>query len=122
MADHTPGPWMVENRELGFDGGDGRPGSHGSQTHLIWSDNDHDDTNVIAHIVVDGEIDKAEADANARLIVLAPQFLRILVDLVEQVEAYDLLHGQNTCAIDPDAARAAIAKMGFAQTIMDLEG
>jgi hypothetical protein len=59
---------------------------------------------------------------DARLRAAAPGLLQILVDLVEQIDAYEVLHGQNTCAIDPDAARAAIAKMGFAQTIMDLEG
>ena len=111
MAEHTPGPWLVEKREAATDAGTDSPGSHGSQTHLIWTGTYPIATDVVAHIVVDGEIDKAEADANARLIVLAPQFLRILVDLVEQVEAYDLLHGQNTCSIDPDAARAAIAKI-----------
>ena len=98
MAGHTPGPWMVENRELGFDGGDGRPGSHGSQTHLIWSDNDHDDTNVIAHIVVDGEIDKAEADANARLITQAPELLAAAKAAVDYMQWHtEVCSEPNTC-------------------------
>ena len=86
MADHTPGPWAVHYDDDGVE---------------IRAAGD------MMGIIIHGK----EMDANARLITQSPELLRILVDLVEQVEAYDLLHGQNTCAIDPDAARAAIAKI-----------
>ena len=80
INNHTGGSWRVEKRELATDAGDAYPGSHGSQTHLIWS-NAHNfsnwDTSVIAHIVMDGKIDRAEADANARLISLVPELLQI---------------------------------------------
>ena len=47
---------------------------------------------------------------DARLIALAPELYRMAQDFIEQVEAYDRLHGPNSCPISPDAARAAIAK------------
>jgi hypothetical protein len=79
---YTQGPWVVEKRELDTDAGDeGRPGSHGSQTHLIWTANDPNDTSVVAHIVVDGEIGKSEADGNARLISLAPELFAIVAQM-----------------------------------------
>ena len=80
IDNHTPGRWLVEKRELATDAGDDSPGSHGSQTHLIWSNADNFEnwhTSVIAHIVVDKGINRAEADANARLISLLPELLQI---------------------------------------------
>ena len=81
MAQHTPGPWMVERREPQFDAGETSPGSHGSQTHLIWTE-DPLVAQVVAHIVVDAGLDvsKAEpqANANARLIAAAPKLKAIV--------------------------------------------
>ena len=80
MARYTRGPWVVEKRELKNDAGDDSPGSHGSQTHLIWS-NPYSvsmDASVLAHIVVDNEVNKAEADANAKLIAFAPELAAIV--------------------------------------------
>ena len=72
--------WMVEKRELHVDGGDTSPGSHGSVTHLVWDTASPDDwTNVIAHIVEDRI--PGIAEANARLIALAPTLLRIVKTL-----------------------------------------
>lgn len=90
---HTPGPWEAVG--------------------------DRDDEGImIVQSATGGEVcdivstlGYAEADeANARLIAAAPDLLEALVDFVEQVEAYDRLHGANSCAISPDAARLAIAK------------
>ena len=53
---------------------------------------------------------REDQEANARLIAAAPTMREALVDLIEQIEAYERLHGANTCAIDPDGARVAIAK------------
>ena len=47
---------------------------------------------------------------DARLIAAAPTMREALVDLIAQIEAYEQLHGANTCAIDPVWARVAIAK------------
>lgn len=75
---YTLGPWVVEKRELATDAGElGYPGSHGSQTHMIWSTSKIGG-DVVAHIVVDGEINKSEADSNARLIGLAPELFEIV--------------------------------------------
>ena len=81
MAEHTPGPWLVEKREAATDAGTDSPGSHGSQTHLNWSTSEIGG-NVVAHIVVDGEIGQSEADANARLISAAPTLLNVVKLLV----------------------------------------
>jgi hypothetical protein len=45
-----------------------------------------------------------------RLAAAAPELLAALADMVEQIKAFDRLHGVNSCAICPDAAHAAIAK------------
>jgi hypothetical protein len=82
MAEHTPGPWLVEKREAATDAGTDSPGSHGSQTHLIWTGTYPIATDVVAHIVVDGEIGQSEADANARLISAAPTLLNVVKLLV----------------------------------------
>lgn len=52
---------------------------------------------------------KEEIAANLRLAAAAPALLEAAIDLVQQVAAYDRLHGKDSCAIDPDALHAAIA-------------
>ena len=106
--------WMVEKRELQVDGGDTSPGSHGSVTHLVWDTVSPDDwTNVIAHIVEDRI--PGIAEANARLIALAPTLLRIVKTLEG---AWDSELKMPQCGIEAelefegaiDEAREAIAK------------
>ena len=53
---------------------------------------------------------RRETEANATLISAAPDLLAALVDLVEQIASYDHLYGANSCAIDPEQAKQAIAK------------
>ena len=40
----------------------------------------------------------------------APDLLEAAIDMVAQVDAYDYVHGRDSCAIDPDGLRLAIAK------------
>ena len=91
MLGHTPGPWITDT-------------SHWQDREgvTIWAE-----SNIIADVVPDHH---NQEEANARLIVAAPTMREALVDLIEQIEAYERLHGANTCAIDPDGARVAIAK------------
>ena len=51
-----------------------------------------------------------EDEANLKLAAAAPDLLAALVDLVEQIASYDHLYGANSCAIDPEQAKQAIAK------------
>jgi hypothetical protein len=94
VAQHTPGPWRVT--------GD-----------CIRSDNHPDGTGAL--LLQAGPMfhnytpNKEEIAANLRLIAAAPDLLEAAIDLVQQVAAYDRLHGKDSCAIDPDALRAAIA-------------
>jgi len=85
MTGHTPGPWTVYHDDEGVE---------------IRGNDD------LMGVIINGN----EMDANAQLIAAAPEMYAVLVDLIEQVEAYDRLHGPNSCPISPDAARAAIAK------------
>jgi hypothetical protein len=80
MSQYTRGPWMVEKRELKTDAGDDSPGSHGSQTHLIWSNPESVsmDATVLAHIVIDNEVGMSEANTNAELISFAPELLALV--------------------------------------------
>ena len=48
---------------------------------------------------------------NARLIAAAPDAYAALVDLIEQVAAYEFLHGANTSPICPDQAQAVISQL-----------
>ena len=103
--------WMVEKRELHVDGGDTSPGSHGSVTHLVWDTASPDDwTNVIAHIVEDRI--PGIAEANARLIALAPTLLRIVKTLLASWECDPDEDAQYEDLMDKaiDEAREAIAK------------
>ena len=92
---HTPGPWEVT-------------GSN------IRSDNHIDGTGAL--LLAAGpmfhayEPDPEEQSANLKLAAAAPDLLAALVDLVEQIASYDHLYGANSCAIDPEQAKQAIAK------------
>ena len=98
-AAHTPGPWRVwASRNIQTQDGEQLAIVQGSQTigagDAVWAKQDNED--------------RRDA-ANARLIAAAPTMLEAAIDLVQQVEAYDSLYGKDSCAIDPDALRAAIA-------------
>jgi hypothetical protein len=81
---HTPGPWTVYHDDEGV---------------LIRVNDD------LMGVIINGK----KMDANAQLIEAAPEMYAVLVDLIEQIEAYDRLRGANSCAISPDAAIAAVA-------------
>lgn len=51
-----------------------------------------------------------ECYALARSKAVAPELLEAAIDMVAQVEAYDHVHGRDSCSIDPDGLRLAIAK------------
>lgn len=51
-----------------------------------------------------------DRELTADLIAAAPEQHAALVDLVEQITAYELVHGENSSPICPEAAKAAIAK------------
>jgi len=91
MTGHTPGPWEVTGPNI----------RQGETRALLF---------VQEKPFADAEPDPDEQAANAQLIAAAPEMYAALVDLIEQIEAYDRLHGPDSCPISPDAARAAIAK------------
>jgi hypothetical protein len=88
---HTPGPWEVTGPNI----------RQGETRALLF---------IQEKPFADAEPDPDEQAANAQLIAAAPEMYAVLVDLIEQIEAYDRLRGANSCAISPDAALAAIAK------------
>jgi hypothetical protein len=57
-----------------------------------------------------GTLTVAETKQVTTLAAASPDLLVALEDMVGQIKAFDQLHGVNSCAICPDAARAAIAK------------
>ena len=73
---------------------------------IIYDASDLDGTGPDGH----GMVCQDAVIEDARLIAAAPTMREALVDLIEQIEAYERLHGANTCAIDPAGARVAIAK------------
>jgi hypothetical protein len=87
MADHTPGPWTIEESNVGYgpcyyiEGGDGSYVIHGEGT--AWSESDK---------------------ANARLIAAAPELLEALK------VAADALGSEEGMAAAYRLAREAIAK------------
>ena len=44
------------------------------------------------------------------LLEAAHELLEAAIDMVAQVDAYDHVHGRDSCSIDPDGLRLAIAK------------
>ena len=91
MAAHTPGPWAVYLPE-----------------HDVTARDEDADRTITVALMSSDESEEI-CEANARLIAAAPDLLEAAIDLVQQVAAYDRLHGKDSCAIDPDALRAAIA-------------
>jgi len=106
---HTQGPWHIADGDTDFEAfgiyadhtalTDGAPGSLIGWVAANGWDEDRDEA-----IILD------EDRANATLIAGAPALLAALTDVVEQIAAYDLIHGANSCAIDPEQAKQAIAK------------
>lgn len=95
---HTLGPWSYEQPT--FDGDEGI---------IITAES----TGSVVAEVLEFDIDDAdEIEANARLIAAAPNMRDALVDLIEQIAAYDYQHGENSCPICPEAAKRAISKAG----------
>ena len=97
MAQHTPGPWKFGDPE--DDPKAFRKILGGGMRQLNIAQ------------VVQRQSQQEEDVANARLIGAAPEMYAALVDLVEQVAAYEHLHGEDTCPIDPDGAEGVIAKV-----------
>ena len=66
------------------------------------------------YVNVDDEVGGAMHDkcyANLeRSARVAPELLEAAIDMVAQVDAYDHVHGRDSCSIDPDGLRLAIAR------------
>ena len=90
-------------------------------THAIWYIGDDADSSTTIYDASDlegtgpnvhGMVCRDAVHEDALLIALAPELYRMAQDFIEQVEAYDRLHGPDSCPISPDAAKAAIAQVG----------
>ena len=90
-------------------------------THATWYIGDDDGISTTIYDASDlegtgpnghGMVCRDAVHEDALLIALAPELYRMAQDFIEQVEAYDRLHGPDSCPISPDAAKAAIAQVG----------
>ena len=96
---YTPGPWKLHKY----------PGQVEAENGMACCGHESIIASTFGHSC-NAELLRSEQDANAQLIASAPEMHAALVDLIEQIEAYDRLQGANSCAVSPDAALAAVDK------------
>ena len=94
---HTPGPWTHTLNESGSMRG-------------VWGKPKGSNITGMVCYMTNPVSANQEGAANAHLIGASPELLAAAIDMVAQVDAYDYVHGRDSCDIDPDGLRLAIAK------------
>ena len=107
MTTHTPGPWEIVNCQ--------KTGKfyHAGANHVIWHTKDNRQTQMPIASISCNRTDN-QFDANARLIIAAPDMLK---ELKWAADTYDTLakymdegSSRDVCTRSADKARAVIAK------------
>lgn len=101
MSKHTPGPWVINHRRLGWELAGYVPidgVNHSALAHVVWVMQEDDDAG--RH--------SPECEANARLIAAAPDLLAALWAMSTSFHAVEYMEPHMREAAQ--MARAAIAK------------